>query len=211
MVKSLLALIAFCLILSPASALAHKIHVFAYARGTTIHGQAYFTEDSPARNIAVTALDPAGQQIGDTTTDDDGQFTLEAQYRCDHLLQVSTSDGHGGEYTVSASEFSQDLPPRDGSAGSPPPSSSPEVDSPPDEGHAHTPAPEAGQPDNKTLLVQIVELRKQLKSYEDRIRLQDVLGGVGYILGVAGIAFYFLGAKKRPPAPSQQPQHKSDH
>jgi len=206
--RPLLVLIAFWLILSPASAFAHKIHVFAYGQGTTIHGRAYFSEDSPARNIAVAALDPAGREIGRTTTDDDGQFILEARFRCDHLLQVSTSDGHGGAYTVSASELSQDLPPRDGSADSPPPIAFPEPDSATNEGHAHASPPEAGQQND--LFKQIVALREQLDSHEKRIRLQDVLGGVGYILGVAGIALYFLAARKRPPGPSRQSEHQSD-
>jgi len=207
--RSLLALIAFCLILSPAPTFAHRIHVFAYGRGTTIQGQAYFTEDSPARHVTVTALDPAGEEIGKTTTDEEGQFTLEARFRCDHLIQVSTSDGHGGAYTVSASELSRDLPPRDGSADSPPPSSS-EVPSHPGQEHTHAPPPEAGQEHIEELFQQIVELRKRFDSYTDRIRLQDVLGAVGYILGLAGVAFYFLGTRQKPLAPSRPAQHESD-
>jgi nickel transport protein len=39
-------------------------------------------------------------------------------------------------------------------------------------------------------------LHEELRAYEDRTRLRDLLGGVGYILGVAGIAFYLLACRR---------------
>ena len=38
-------------------------------------------------------------------------------------------------------------------------------------------------------------LREQLDAYEDTIRLRDLLGGVGYIAGVAGLV-YFMKARR---------------
>ena len=43
----------------------------------------------------------------------------------------------------------------------------------------------------------IVQLQNQLSGYEQKTRLRDVLGGIGYIVGVAGIAFYFLGVRRQ--------------
>jgi len=42
----------------------------------------------------------------------------------------------------------------------------------------------------------IVELQRQLEAHERQTRLRDILGGIGYILGVAGIAFYLLGRRR---------------
>ena len=39
-------------------------------------------------------------------------------------------------------------------------------------------------------------LAEQLDRLEDTIRLRDVFGGIGYILGITGIMFYFLGRRK---------------
>jgi len=43
---------------------------------------------------------------------------------------------------------------------------------------------------------QIAPLRRELHELKERERLQDILGGVGYLIGIAGIAFYFLGARR---------------
>ncbi|MBN2477227.1 MAG: hypothetical protein JXB62_21645 [Pirellulales bacterium] len=48
---------------------------------------------------------------------------------------------------------------------------------------------------------EIVELRRQLNQYEQTTRLRDVLGGIGYILGIAGVAFYFLSRRRKQPTP----------
>ncbi len=57
---------------------------------------------------------------------------------------------------------------------------------------------------------QIRPLREQLDRLEARTSLQDVLGAAGYIIGVTGIAFYFLTSRKirrhgGSTGPSQQP------
>ncbi len=47
---------------------------------------------------------------------------------------------------------------------------------------------------------QVTPLRIQLEEFKEERRFQDVLGGIGYLLGMAGIAFYFLGVRRRRPA-----------
>ena len=89
--------------LLPAPAYAHKLNVFASAEGKTIQGKVYFSGGTPAQDVAVTALSPTGQQIGETKTDEEGRFALEARFRCDYRLLADTGDGHGGEYTFTAS------------------------------------------------------------------------------------------------------------
>jgi nickel transport protein len=58
------------------------------------------------------------------------------------------------------------------------------------------PAPAAANPDViaeiKALDAQVIALREQLDGYENRIRLRDLLGGVGFILGLAGVVCYML-------------------
>ena len=40
-------------------------------------------------------------------------------------------------------------------------------------------------------------LVREIRDLKDEIRLHDILGGIGYIVGLAGVAFYFLGTRKR--------------
>ena len=53
-----------------------------------------------------------------------------------------------------------------------------------------------GAPGSSAVIRQIALLREQLEEQEHKRRLRDVLGGIGYIFGVAGVAFYFLGRRR---------------
>jgi nickel transport protein len=44
---------------------------------------------------------------------------------------------------------------------------------------------------------QLAALRRDLNEYENELRLRDVLGGLGYILGIMGVVFYFLGVRRK--------------
>jgi len=179
---------------SAAPAAAHKLFVFASAEGATIHGEAYFQGGAPARGLAVTAFDPQGAELARTTTDDQGEFTLTAEFRCDHRLVVETPDGHGAEFTLRAGQLPADLPPRDEAAGPPHPQ-----DEHPHAHIEHSHHPPSSEPSEelRALRADVAALQEQLTRYENRTRLRDVLGGIGYILGLAGIAFYFLGVRRK--------------
>ncbi len=46
---------------------------------------------------------------------------------------------------------------------------------------------------------EIRPLRRQLEEAQNRARLRDILGGIGYIVGVMGLVF-FLKGRRRPDA-----------
>ena len=161
--------------LVPPSASAHGIHVSARVEGRTIRGKAYYHDDSPVGGATLRALDRSDDEIATTQTDPQGEFSFEARFRCDHRLLVETGDGHGGEFLITAMQLPGDLPAR-----------------------GDTPAPAtSAEASLETIQNELNELRNQLQRYEERIRLQDVLGGIGYIFGIAGVAYYFLGIRRK--------------
>jgi hypothetical protein len=214
---------------SPASA--HKMYIFAETRGAAIHGEAYFRGGAPARDLVVKALGPAGEGLGETKTDENGKFSLEAKSRCDHRLVVETPDGHGAECMVSADRLPGDLSPR----GQPPevadkpavvssirdvvrsPARSAGASPPefPMSGQSEPPTPSparsAGSADAdplQSLRDEIAGLRaslnayqKEARGYQQETRLRDVLGGIGWIVGMAGIASYFLARRRKQDTP----------
>lgn len=181
-------------VLQPATSSAHTLYVFARAEGRTIRGEVYYRGRQPARGVSVKAIDPAGSEIGRTETDIEGQFRLQARYRCDHRLLAATADGHGAEYTLTAAQLPRDLPPRPGA-----PEAGPrEADAPGPKTDDH-PATGPRQEQIADVCRQLVELRRQLNQYEQRVRIRDVLGGLGYILGIAAVAFYFLSVRRNEP------------
>lgn len=182
------------LALLPGTARAHQMYLFAQVDGPAIRGEVYFRGRHPACDVAVTAFDPAGEVIGRAETDQQGKFRLAARFCCDHRLVADTGDGHGAEFIVKAALLPQDLPARGGTPEtSPRPAGLPDV----------TPAANDGPPASPnaaqwaSLRAEIAELRGQLQDHEQRTRFRDVLGGIGYILGIAGVAFYLLGIKKQ--------------
>ncbi len=189
-------LLACTVILATTPVLAHKINLFAYAEGPVIHGQAYARGGDPVGHASVVAFDSAGEKLGEATTDEQGDFTLPARFRCDHRLVLDAGAGHTAEFTLSAEELPRDLPGRSSDAGSEEIGEAPQPT---------TRAAAAISPvDHEDLTArlesidrQIVQLRKQLDGYEQKTRLHDVLGGLGYILGLMGLAYYFLGTRRK--------------
>ena len=49
----------------------------------------------------------------------------------------------------------------------------------------------------KAVSKRIQPLQRELTAMKEEIRFHDILGGIGYIVGIMGITFYFFGVKKR--------------
>jgi nickel transport protein len=189
-------------------AMAHKVFVFASVQGRRIEGEVYFRGGTPARDAKVTVVGPGGEVLGETATDEEGKFVFEAQQRFDHRLLADAGGGHEAEYTVAADELPDELPAPGAPEASPteapepakPPSSESQDESPP-AGSAEEPASMPGSQDLRAQIEsvarQVGALRNDLDKFRNRQRLQDVLGGLGYILGIMGVVFYFLGVRRK--------------
>jgi nickel transport protein len=163
---------------------AHGVHIAASVDGKTIHGRATFQGGTPMKNVSVTAHDAADQVLTQTKTDDDGQFSLEAAWRCDYHLEVETADGHGGDCIVKASLLPSNLPARENLPSA--------EDSAAKHGHSHA-APDTGD-ENPWTVEQIRNIQAKLNILQEKLdaqnqslRVRDILGGIGYILGVFGL------------------------
>jgi nickel transport protein len=186
---------AACVLAAAPQAEAHQVNLFAAAEGRAIAGEAYFRGGVPVAGAIVKVFDPAGAALGETKTDAQGKFTIPCRYRCDHRLVLEVDGGHGAEYTVTAGELAEDLPPRDGAAAASSPA--PAVASIPVEASS----PAGGSSELNAVERQIAELRRELARYQGEIRLRDVIGGVGYIVGAMGLWFFLRGgrtAQQRP-------------
>jgi nickel transport protein len=199
--RGLLFLLVYSLVgASPVSA--HKLNVFATVEGSAIEGEVYFPDGTPARDAAITVCDPEGQELTRTSTDQQGRFSFEPRFRCHHTLIADAGLGHQARYTVQADELPQDLPAR--GAASPADSDSathghPHDDHPGHE-HRHVDSAEPGELSEElhALAQQLSALRKDLDKSKTRLRLQDLLGGIGYIVGITGLAAYFLRSRRQP-------------
>jgi len=169
-----------CLLL-PTVASAHKVKLFATVEGNVINGYVYFPGGGRAQGVTVKIATTDDTQLGETRTDANGQFSYSITQRVDHILSVDTGDGHYAKYTVSASDLSDTLPvPAPTSANSP----STVVSALPTS--TETTIALTGLIEN-SVSKQIRPLREQLETYEEKVRFHDILGGIGYIFGLAGL------------------------
>lgn len=181
------ALATVALLLAATPAEAHKLKVFAAAIGPRIEGRVYFVGGGPAAGARVTITTPDGAPITEIATDEQGNFAIIAASRADHVIAVDSRDGHVGRFTVLARDLPGDLP-QPAASSAPamaPPASAPVATI------QHLPSADGlREIVGEAVAQQIVPLREQLNGYEDRVRLHDILGGLGYILGLAGLALW---------------------
>lgn len=172
-------------------AFAHKLKVFASAEGTKITGYAYFPGGGRASDLPVVIRGPGGQTLGKTRTDEEGRFEFQATRRCDHLIFVKTGTGHAASFTVSSGELSRDLP-EVGERATQETETFQQI--------AEVPS-HAKEGKNTRAVVeravnrQIRPLREELDAYHSRARLHEVIGGIGYIVGITGLIFFLRGRR----------------
>jgi nickel transport protein len=181
-------------------AFGHKLQVFASAEGARIAGSTYFAGGGPASGARIEVRDAQGKLLVELSPDPDGRFTYEAQAPMDHRILAITGDGHRAEWLIAADELT-------GAYGA---TSSPEtplgLPIRPDaamEPTASSPAastvldPTLEAAIERAVARQIRPLREELVAAENRVRLQDILGGIGYILGLTGLALWWR-SRRRP-------------
>lgn len=201
MLKRLLLVLFFAVsatLFSAQEAFAHTTNVFAHAHGNEIHGEAILGGDTPMIGAKITAYDPSGKILAETVTDEKGEFSLTVTQRCDWKI-VASGEGHQATCVVPMDELPSGLPNVASAAHS----------HPHDDGHTHddghSHGDELGGPagEDEELHRQIIALRRDIEKLRDKLRWQDIIGGVGYILGIMGIVFYFLGSRQGERFPSK--------
>lgn len=172
-------------------AYAHKLKVFATAVGAEIEGNVYFVGSGPAPGAKVSIDIGDGSPLTPLLTDAEGKFRFTAVRRADHVISVDTGDGHSAQTIVAADDLPSSLP-SSTNAGSAAASATLVAATAPRAALFATTTDEAALEDlvTKAVAQQIRPLREQLNAYEDQVRLRDIVGGIGYIVGLAGLAMW---------------------
>ena len=92
---------------------------------------------------------------------------MPARGRVEHRLVADTGDGHVTDPCVLPAELFPESPATDDS------------------------------PQVEQLRSQIDALQEELAACKSRLLVRDVLGGIGWIVGLAGIAYYYLGVRRK--------------
>lgn len=152
------------LLLLAAPAQAHKLKVFATVEGAEIAGSAYFVGGEKAAGVPGRILGGDGSLVTGFVTGPDGGFRHKVSMRMDHMVVVESEDGHAAQFTLPAAGFPPSLP----------------------EGKAALTAGTDTAALEAAIARQIRPLREQLDAYESKVRLHDIMGGIGTIFGLFG-------------------------
>lgn len=183
----ILLLLSIIVISDSLPALAHKVTIFAWVEGDTIFSVSKFSGGRRAKNAQVLVYDREGKQLLEGRTDDKGEFSFRIPKVTDLKIVLNAATGHRAEWTIPESEIVQavGLLEKKGGGGSSQP---------------------VGVGLSKAEMRELIEdsLKKELRPIKMVLTelqskgpsLTEVIGGIGYILGLMGVAIYFKYRRK---------------
>ncbi len=190
--------------LNGAPALAHKVSIFAWVEGDTVHTQSKFMGGKRPEQALVEVFDDSGNQLLKGKTDSQGLFSFQTPRKADLQIVLTAGMGHRAVWALSRQDFQETPvePHMHESFNTITQGDTTQTLSKADPNHTH---PEDGlSPAAFTALVESA-LDRKLKPImdqiialnEDRISISDILGGIGYILGLVGLAAYMKYHRKK--------------
>jgi len=172
---------------------AHKVNVFAYMEGDKIYSESYFNDGKKCVDSKIEVFDNQGNKLLEGLTNAEGAFSFEVpQEDGDLKIVLIASMGHRAEYTISADELGDTVGSVKEKLEEPVSVVSPEVSS-------------FDLKEIQSLIEDVLdeklgpiirEMREIKKSQGDRISPTEIIGGIGYIIGIFGIIAYFLSRKR---------------
>jgi len=172
------------LLLLPVQAQAHKIHVFAWVSGNTVTVESGFSGNHPLVNGTVTVKNAETAEILlEGTGDNKGIFTFEIpalvkEKVTDMLITVSGGEGHQSEWLIPATEYLA------------------ETISNTVTQQQTLSNEELEEIFRKILAEELAPIKRTLaKSREQKPGFRDIMGGIGYLLGLAGLVAWLRNRK----------------
>ncbi|GAI32654.1 unnamed protein product [marine sediment metagenome] len=196
------------IIMMDVSVFAHKVNVFAYVEGEKIYTESYFNDGKKCIDSKIEVFDNQGNKLLEGLTDKEGKFSFEVSSENGDLKIVLTASmGHRAEYTIRTDELRDTMGSIEESIEKPIFSEkrdesslaemiseekeaiSPEISSL-DLNEIRSLIEDALDEKLKPIMIEIK------KSQEDKISPTEIIGGIGYIIGIFGIIAYFLSRKR---------------
>ena len=213
--KSIFIFSVLLFIITSGAALAHRVVIFAWIEGDTVFTESQFPDGRIISDARVKVLDHQNTLLLEGTTDQKGEFSFKIPKITDLNIVLEAGMGHQGQWQLAEAEIQSAMgiteknPASEIMAGN---SQDPAADISVPKGFSQTEKTEL--PINEKELARIVEtavetaLEKNLDQKLDQklqpvtrmlARMQDsgpsvndIFGGIGYIIGMMGVAAFFL-------------------
>ncbi|WP_415717493.1 hypothetical protein [Maridesulfovibrio sp.] len=192
----------FMITLFATQAFAHRVNLFAYVEGDTIFTESYFSKNRKVHQGKLEIFSTAsGKLLLEGSTDDNGLFNFQIpettrMERSGLLINLYASEGHRAEWTLTADEiFPETSEPSSGAQSSAAPAAEPMTETAlQTESNADLARLSAQV---KTLTDKVETLKRLIISQQEKgPGVNEIFSGIGYILGLFGVAAFFLSRKK---------------
>ncbi|WP_300523077.1 carboxypeptidase-like regulatory domain-containing protein [Aminiphilus sp.] len=207
--------------LAPRAGEAHRLLVFAYVEGGILSGEAYFNDGAPVKQCPVSVTDDEGRETVSGTTDEGGRFALvlpEGLPAKTLLVSVNGGGGHKGTFRLDMPDGGsppEKAAPAAGTASGTVLAEQTRQPTPPETPSGALPSPEALETfftatlekalDENAALRRVALLEGKLAALQEELlvlrrelagpRIPEILGGIGYIIGITGAALWALSRK----------------
>jgi len=189
------------------SASAHRVNVFAWAEGDTVYVESKFSGGKKIMGGDIIVSDSRDVVLLTGRTNDQGEFSFKRPQPTELKIILQAGMGHRAEWTLPVDDGHADHSADDARAEKTNAHNKPISPDDPN-GHQHTKtqaAVYAGP--SRSEIEAIVEkaLDKKMKPVLEMLAesnakgpdIGDILGGIGYIIGLVGIGAYFHNRKKK--------------
>ncbi len=189
-VSGLAAAIFLCFI-SEATTFAHKVYIFAWQEEDTVHTESYFGSKKKVKDGLIQVFDSSGQKLLEGHTNAQGEFSFKPPQKTNLHIIVEAGMGHKGEFFLDLEEPEAFLTAETESTetrNTEPLSSTPASA---DAQEIRRIVEEALDSRFKPFMRELARIRK-----EKEPGFTEIIGGIGYIVGLMGLAMYFRSRKK---------------
>ena len=191
-----LILLVSLVILFPSHADAHRVNVFAYVEDKRVYVEGYFMDGRGAGNSEVEVFDAqSGEKLLTLRTDKDGRASFDIPKMVPLRIVLNAGTGHVNDYLLKMEEIDTaigDSKEKEGSfVKTEDEGTIQKKDSPCSEEIARIIDREL-----QKRLTPIKEMLIRIERSSSRPGVTEIMGGIGYIVGIAGILMYFKSRKR---------------
>jgi nickel transport protein len=195
------AVIILCSI-GPSAAYAHNVSVFGWVVGDTVHVESNISGGRKPNNAPVRVYNSQGKLLLEGKTNESGEFSFKIPQKTEMRIVLEAGHGHQAQWLITEADlvsagaeqihYKKTESGVNFGAGE----QEPDTEKSPETRKAMT-AEEIKIVVEEALDRKLKPIMKMLaESREKGPRAADILGGIGYILGLIGIAAYFHYRKK---------------
>lgn len=184
------------LLLFSGSAYAHKVNMFAFAEGDRIFVEGYFSDGKRAQHSDIVVFDHNNKELLRGKTDKAGNFSFKIPAQDDLRITLNAGMGHKTEYVISKAELAG-LPATVVAATNDPADERGQDTASGQQGATAVAAGGTASPAmiRRAVGKAIMPLMRSISELKERSSFSDLVGGIGFIVGILGV-FFYVKAKK---------------